>query len=286
MGILSAVSAVFVPLSRAGEQAERVGTALRQPKAGDFVFNLLPKAFQRTPDLEITVNTELTPYGRLLRQPTTADPAFYLGYSMGFKSRGEPVAGETPPKPEQMERLLRKSLSRNGYEPTGPGHAPSLVIFYHWGSHNAMDAESAARFPVLAQQQRLERAMLIGGQRETSRLAQTMAYGEWLTDRTADREFLRDQSAEDLYFVVASAYDYAALAHGERKLVWRTTMTVSARGVSMEETMAPLLTEAAPYFGRETADPIIATPRIRRWNVQVGEPEVVPEKSPTQPSPK
>jgi len=33
------------------------------------------------------------------------------------------------------------------------------------------------------------------------------------------------------FFVVASAYDYDALAKGQRRLLWRTKMTVNALGV-------------------------------------------------------
>ncbi|MEO7411801.1 MAG: hypothetical protein ABIZ81_00465, partial [Opitutaceae bacterium] len=99
-------------------------------------------------------------------------------------------------------------------------------------------------------------------------------------DRTQEREFLRDQTNEDLYFVVASAYDGQALARGERKLAWRTSMTVNTKGVSMAETLIPLVTAAAPFFGHETAEPQINVSRVpRNTRVDVGTPTVVPDKT-------
>jgi hypothetical protein len=250
--------------------------AVHQPKTGNFTFSLLPKAFQRTPDLEMTVNTEVTPYGSLLRQPTAQSPAYYIAHDGGFKPMGDVVGGEHPPTPEVMERAMTRALAVNGYFPsTKPEERPSLVILYFWGSHNRMDQEMEGRFPALAAKHRLERAMLVGGRLQVEKTARTLEWGESLTDRTPEYEYLRDQSNDDLYFVVASAYDYNALAHKERKLVWRTTMTVNAKGVAMQESLGPLIATAAPYFGREMKEPQIASRRISRWGVQIGESKVI-----------
>ena len=97
--------------------------------------------------------------------------------------------------------------------------------------------------------------MLVGGKQQLEKMTRTMEWGESITDRTPEYEYLRDQAIDDLYYVVASAYDYPALTKNERRLIWRTTMTVSARGVSMEETLVPLVNTAAPYFGHEMEDP-------------------------------
>jgi hypothetical protein len=259
---------------------------LHQPKSGEFVFSLLPKAFQRTPDLEMTVNTEVTPYGRLLRTPTPQQPVYYLAHSGGFKPMGDSVAGEHPPSSEQIDRALTKALATNGYLPASASNqSPSLVIFYFWGSHNRLDRETEAQFPVLAAKHRMERAILVGGRTQLEKMARVLEWGENLTDRTPEYEYLRDQALDDLYFVVASAYDYAALGRNERNLVWRTTMTVNARGVAMKESLNPLIATAAPYFGRDMADPEIATRRISRWGVDVGEDKVIEADVPL-PAPK
>lgn len=273
-----AIAATAKSLATDGEPAHRAS----QSKNSEFVFSFLPKSFQRNPNLEMTVNTEVTPNGRLLRTPTPANPMYYVTFPVGYKPLGDVVGGEKPPPQEQLERALRKSLAVNGYLPaTAPDHPANLVIFYYWGSHNRLDRETESMFPQLAARHRMERAILVGGKQQLEKMTRTMEWGESITDRTAEYEYLRDQATDDLYYVVASAYDYAALAKKERKLIWRTTMTVAARGVAMDETMVPLIATAGPYFGREMEDPAIEMRRIdRSGNVIVGEPKVVEDQAP------
>lgn len=84
-------------------------------------------------------------------------------------------------------------------------------------------------------------------------------------------EYLNQQIAHDLYFVEASAYDYNPFAQGGRKLIWRTTMTVGARGVAMTETLSPLIASAAPYFGREMTEPELTSRQVSRaGRIEIG----------------
>lgn len=95
---------------------------------------------------------------------------------------------------------------------------------------------------------------------------------------------LMEQTNDDVYFVVASAYDYQALATGRRKLLWRTKMTVDTKGVSMADTMPAVIVAAAPYFGHETDEAVALTKRVvRQGKVEVGTPTVVePVKEPAK----
>jgi hypothetical protein len=241
-----------------------------------FEFHILPKAFQSAPTLDTTVNTEMTPAGRLQRVPTPDSPITYLSLAAGFKPRGEAIGGEHPPAPEQLQKAMKDSLANAGYvEATAPNDKPTLAIVFYWGSHNRIDPEQAQLFPELARQYELERARLIGGVSFLKRVANIYQFGEWLSDRTPDIEFLRYQAADDLYYVVASAYDFAELAQNKRQLLWRTTMTVNANGVSMRESLPTLIATATPYFGRETEEPHIGSPKIHRWGVKVGEDKII-----------
>ncbi len=86
-------------------------------------------------------------------------------------------------------------------------------------------------------------------------------------------ERLVDELFSSSYFVIASAYDLNPLGRGERRLLWRTKMTVNSLGLNMAETLPSLVATAAPYIGRETREPVLLTKRLSRdGNVQIGAP--------------
>jgi len=60
-----------------------------------------------------------------------------------------------------------------------------------------------------------------------------------------------EQFTNDVYYVVASAYDYASVTTKVKRLYWRTRMTVAAQGVSQEQTLPTLIVSAAPFFGKD-----------------------------------
>ncbi len=86
---------------------------------------------------------------------------------------------------------------------------------------------------------------------------------------------LVDHATEEMYFVVASAYDYSAAAKHERKLLWRTRMTVSSAGVSQDQNLPALIASAAPFFGKDMAEPEVLTPRVKEGRVEIGPATVV-----------
>ena len=244
--------------------------------SGKWVFSLLPKAFQLNPEFNMTVVTEMTNYGRMMRPVSPEQPMYYVAESGGFRQLGETVGGEKSPAVADLERALKKSLAANGYLPaTENGPRPALVLIYTWGSHNAVDRETARLFPELARRNILERSLLVGGINFTNNLGRTMEFGESILDLTDKQEYLTYQAANDCYFVIASAYDYAAVAHSEKMLLWRTKMTVNAQGISMTESLPPLIATAAPFLGREMAEPEIISRRVnRKGHVEIGTPTV------------
>lgn len=130
-------------------------------------------------------------------------------------------------------------------------------------------------FPEQAARQRMERARLIGGADQIRRMKDAAEWGESILNRSDKYEFLRDQANDDLYFAVASAYDYRSVAEGRRQLLWRTKMTVSGRGVSPVETLRPMIATAASFFGRQMPEPAIAMPHVRHGEVNIGAPVVI-----------
>ena len=217
---------------------------------------------------------------------------YYVAHAGGFRQLGETVGGEKSPPAAALERMLKKSLAANGYLPvTAEGQRPALVLIYTWGSHNVVadnDWHMQRLFPELVRRNIFERSLLIGGKNFTTNLGRSMEFGQSILDGTGKQEYLIYQAANDIYFVIASAYDYAALARGERKLLWRTKMTVNTEGVSMTESLPRLIEIAAPFFGREMVEPETISKRFsRKEHVEIGIPTVVDDDFPptTAPAP-
>jgi hypothetical protein len=75
---------------------------------------------------------------------------------------------------------------------------------------------------------------------------------------------LFDDLEEPRYYVVVKAYEFrAAVETRESKLLWITRMSVRAKGRDFDESVRPMISRAAHYFGRPT-DRL-----IRDYNVKV-----------------
>lgn len=245
-------------------------------KPGDFVFELLPKSMQRNPQLDMTVSCQLTEYGRTVAPATPEHPVYYLSQYAGLQEYGELIGGRFRMDQKYLDQLFTRSLSTNGYLPAVDDmHRPTLILIYQWGSFYAMSNEDRRIFPLLAFRQDSQRAALVRGFRPVGSRAQgnrNTYGGEFFgsVSRSYESEFLSYQSRHDLYFAVVSAYEYAALAKGEHKLVWRATLTVNGEGVSMEESLPPLVLTAGTTFGRDTGGARIVSRRVRRSSVTLG----------------
>lgn len=282
-----------------------------------WVFSLLPKSFQKNPQLDLTVISEMTDDGKKLPPVTPSQPAYYELFSAGFRALGEHVAHEAPFPEKSVTELLERSLKTSGYLPAKrPEHAPSLLIIFTWGTHNLLqedDPENATLSPTAVARNLLDRAALVGGAKfakELKRrfeLANDMAVAnltppadptgsvppvaapfpavqadifnpvEQFKRENEKNEFLVDQAVSDVYYVVASAYDYKSAITDNKILLWRTRMTVAASGISQDQSMPTLITTAGPFFGKDMADAEIIVKRaVREGTVEVGTPTVVP----------
>jgi hypothetical protein len=303
---------VALPPTAASPEA----AALRAPPAAKFaeksewVFSLLPKSLQKNPNLDLTIITEMTELGKKLPPVSPDQPAYYITQSAGFHQMGESVSNEKSIAAAEVERILTHSLAANGYLPAKPpAHPPSLVIIYTWGSHSLLrevDPENPSLSPEMVARNVLDRAALVGGEKfarhllelfnEADILAQSASVptppdgnavlGQAQLDflnpvsrfknQSAKNEFLVDQAADDIYFVVASAYDYQSVTAQRKKLYWRTRMTVAAQGVSQPQTLPTLIATAAPFLGKDMAESEIVTRRpVPEGRVEIGTPTVV-----------
>lgn len=251
-----------------------------EPVSEDFGFSLVPNAFSRNPSLSMTVYTELTELGRQVPPASVAAPVYFVAVDRGLQSQGEPISGVVSPTPAVLQGTLFRSLAVSGYQPAPERQPAGLVLVYYWGSHQSMDPDLEALFPERNRQYFMERAYLVGGRAYRHEIMNQFNYGYTFGDCTPRKKFLINQVSHDIYFVIVSAYDYAALATGERLLLWRTMLTVATNGVSMKDSLPPLVLTAGPYFGRETAEPVAWHRRARRGTVTLGPLKIVADNIP------
>lgn len=290
-----------------------------------FVFSLAPRSMQANPTLDMTVITEVTPEGKSRKPATPSEPLYYEAAPGGFRQMGSASANENEPAQEMMESIMKRGLSRNGYLPHDGANPPTLAVIYHWGSFaraDTNDPEMVNTTPEVMYRELIERATLTGGSKFAGELAKVMEQRfelmnaqpptregpdgspiisqqvighvpgsmmdpvEHFLSRDKRTRFLAEQADTNLYYVIASAFDYAALAKGQKILLWRTKMTVDAGGVSMTQTFPTLVASAAEYFGREMDGPATLVQSVREGRIELGEATVVGEEpaKPAQPA--
>lgn len=280
MNLRFPVSLLVLLLPAVAEPTPDNTPAIREASAPAFNFALVPKPFQRNPQLEMTVYTVMTDFGRTLPAASPADPVTYVASDHGFMPLGDAVGHQRPPLPAEIDQVMVRALGERGYIAARAGQTPSLVLIYYWGSHYRLDLEMAHMFPEMHRQHLLERATLVGGPEYAREIQRQFEWGYLPGDRSLKKGYLFQQADTDLYFVVVSAYDHASVLARAPKLAWRTTMTVNAIGVAMKESLPPLILTAGEWFGRAMDDTVALRRSVRRGTVELGPLRVIEDEPP------
>jgi hypothetical protein len=215
--------------------------------------------------------------------PTADHPAYFVAYDGGYIEEGDPIANEKPPAPADVAQVLYRSLAPQHYLPATDQSLPSVLLIYHWGLLNRDSIEIRSSLS-LGPNERARIALVT-----TARYAR-MIEQDLLDERTTremhartwipyflnfrERDML-DLSRDDRYFVIVSAYDYAALANHHAKLLWRAKMSARSAGAAMATALPALLRTGAPYFGQNLDEPqIVKASEVPAGRVEVGTPKV------------
>lgn len=244
-------------------------------KSLNHSFSLLPRAFQKNPELEITGFTFLTDDGRKLSPPSVDSPIYYKIHDQGLQMRGESTGYNDIPSAAELDDTLQRTLASAGYLPAEGKHEPELLLVYFRGAHNRLDRDTADQFPDLARQYAMERAQLVGGKDYALKLARELDRPSLNIDVSFRHEFLKEQALNDLYYIVISAYNYHDATHNQHRLLWRTTMTVNSRGISMNQGMPALIVMGEKFYGRETTEPMVIQRDFHSGNVKLGPLKVI-----------
>lgn len=246
---------------------------------------LAPLGFAAVPSqIEVVANADLTEEGRKIRRPTPEHPAYYVPFILGYHEEGKIVAGEQPPKRAELIRLVGRALAKEGYvlqalRPDANRTVPSLIVTIEWGYLNALVTEQPAPFDLNANDSDSEGASQPGSTdfNQAQRIA--LVAGSAVKRQTqfapGDWEKLGEAIDDDRYFIIVSAYDFAASITGEQKLLWRTRMSVPRQGIWMNDALPGLIAAGAPLFGRQTEVPTWTPQPLREGRATPGELKVV-----------
>lgn len=227
--------------------------------------------------LQMVVVAEQADPAVKLTLPTAEKPAFCFAYDAGYIEEGNPIAGEKPPSAAAVAQALNAALASQHYLPASATSAPSLLLIYHWGLLNRDTYQ--IRNSIRLQPNLKTRIGLVAPRKYAQRMEQDILDRRQPvsvhvpiidpTERT-----LLDLARDDRYFVIVSAYDYAALTRRETKLLWRVKMSTRSAGAAMAEALPTLLRGGAPYFGRNLTDTQFATePLVPEGRAEVGTPK-------------
>ena len=246
--------------------------AVAEDEFGDnhFRFSLLPKAFQKNPELEMTAFTVMTDYGRTITPPSAQAPVYYEMNDGGMQMRGDAAGYKDIPSAAVLTDALQRTLAASGYLPAKGEHKPGLLLVYFRGAHERLDRETGENFPDLARRYVMERAILVGGKDYAHKLEEELNRPELNVAPSLKQQFLKEQALDDLYYVVVSAYNYDDALRNQRRLLWRTTMTVNSHGISMNQGMPALIVMGENFYGRETTQPMVLRRDVRSGTIKLG----------------
>jgi hypothetical protein len=206
---------------------------------------------------------------------TPGKAVHYYLVGLAERSLGQPIAGEPQPDKAVLEREIEKALASQGYLRTRLGGVlPALALVVSWGSANLMiedfeetNADSGETSTSSVVFNRREIAQLVGAIKAHRRL---------LSSSEADA--INDAARQDRVYVFIGAFDAQALAKKQKKLLWRTAISIESRRTSLPENLGVMLASAAPWFGRDSEMPVFVDDAARRKaEVHIGTPVVVPD---------
>jgi len=224
---------------------------------------------------EVVIYSRITKEGKKLPVPTPEQPAYYLLVSGGYGEAGNLTGGEHPPPPELVEGLVRRALAERSYQGvTSKSPRIDMFIVYNWGYINPVVVSTfvegqpnprnpGEQPPLIEHKQVLNELQMLG----------------LLGVASLDKHFATDDqvraiasaAGDDRYFVVLSAYDWTAITHKERKLLWRAMMSLDSTGTNLAESLPALVTAGAPFLGRETGLPQqVVEPLVPPGKVEIG----------------
>jgi hypothetical protein len=214
---------------------------------------------------DVIVVTDMTPEGRDLTPPTTGNPVYYRGQSLGCKFGSLP--GDRLPEVPKMNRFVAEVLARQGYVGANPGeHEASMYMVVQWGylrpqsgdllwflGYDANKDIGAPAFPGMLGPEVWRRSF-----------------------RSRTIETVLDYADEPIYGIIVTAFEFSSASTPQPVIYWQTRIGLPANGKSMAQALPAMMLAAGPTIGRETDSPVLRdADDAREGRVELGELEVI-----------
>lgn len=229
-------------------------------------------------------------------RPKPGKPIYYI-LRQGKLSLGDSVAGVKLPDTALVERLVDAELKKQGFikaEIGGP--VPAIFILATYGDANftvandddiemymGMVNRTNGGMPLTEEETRAEAARLayINSARAADK-GKIVAITGASKVNVPDANGMKVMTAanEDRYYLTLAALDADLYRKKERKLLWRTSMSIDWRK-DLAASLPVMLESAGPSFGLNTTEPVFLDDRDRREaTVKIGDAVVVPDDAP------
>lgn len=238
---------------------------------------------QALPDVLVVADAVSTD---LQLRPTADKPIYYAIIGKVEDDIGYPYAGSRTPDHATIHRELVDSLASQGYrEAQLGGPRPQIALFVSWGQANLDGGQLIDMIDFgdsrigESTSQTLSRP-INQNTRQLSRLTGANKL-DWSVRNSEELDLVREAVQHDRLYIMVAALDAEALAKKEKKLLWRTRLSIDAYGWNLNKGLVPMLADAAPYFGRNEARPVLVNEQVRKADVTLGELKILdPEVKP------
>jgi hypothetical protein len=230
----------------------------------------------------LVVSDVVDPKAPLLR-PSKESPVYYIILGGTERTLGDSIAGEPMPKREQLTSELERAMASQGFTLTRiGGPRPHIAILYSYGTANLSTVDLDDTDPTTGETttttiafNRREIAALVGAFKADRHL---------LMSSEADR--INEAARDNRLYLFVAAFDVEALVKKQKKIIWRTRISIDSRRHNLPDSLHVMLASAAPYFATETDLPkFIEDADRRKAEVLIGTPTVVEEPAPKAPPP-
>jgi hypothetical protein len=176
-------------------------------------------------------------------RPTPEQPVYYYIFDQKERTIGKVYAGEKMPSRAFVEAEVEKALAGQGFIRTMVGGVqPSVILMVIFGTANLAADEIPGEDGGNIFYNRREMLQLAGSPKPSD-----PGYGDQVLEGKVNQAI-----REDRLYVMLGAFDAAAMAKKEKKLLWRTRMSIDALRGNLPAALPVMLASAAPYFGRAT----------------------------------